>query len=88
MRGRGQSAHGANTVGHSRSKMQHEISGCLERSGSSPFGRVCYVSSNPCGFGDSAALRSVLSLTALALIFTNGHHRPLSLYLFALSGFF
>lgn len=56
MRDRGQSAHRANTVGHSRSKMQHEISGCLKRIGSSPFGCVCYVSSSPCGFGDAAAV--------------------------------
>lgn len=81
MRDRGQSARRANTVGHSRSKMQHEISGCLKRIGSSPFGRVCYVSSNPCGFSDAAALRSVLSLSAPSVIFTNGHHRPLSLCL-------
>lgn len=34
LRDRGQSACRANTVGHSRSKMQHEISGCLKRIGS------------------------------------------------------
>lgn len=71
MKDRGQSAHRANTVGHSRSNMQHEIGGCLKGIGSSPFGCVCCVSSNPCGFGDAAALRSVLSLTALALILTD-----------------
>lgn len=56
MRDRGQSACRANTVGHSRSKMQHEISGCLKRIGSSLFGCVCYVSSNPCGFDDAAGV--------------------------------
>lgn len=35
MRNRGQGAHRANTVGHSRSNMRHEISGCLKRIGSS-----------------------------------------------------
>lgn len=72
MRERGQSAHTANTVGHSRSKMQHEIGGCLSRIASSPFGCACYVNFNPCGFVNAAALRSVLSVTALSLIFTNG----------------
>lgn len=56
MRDGGQSARRANTVGHSRSKMQHEIGGCLKRLGSSAFGCVCYASSNPCGSGDAAAL--------------------------------
>lgn len=69
MRERGQSAQRANTVGHSRLKMRHEISGCLKGIGSSPFGCVCYVSSNPCGFGDAAVLRSALPLTAFSLIF-------------------
>ena len=75
MRDRGQSARRANTVGHSHSKMQHEICGCLKRVGSGPFGCICYVSSNPCGFGDAAGLRSVLSLMPLSSVFTNGLHR-------------
>lgn len=62
MRDRGQSAHRANTVGHSRSKMRHEIGGRLKRIGSSPLGRVCYVSSDPMGLRDAAALRSESSL--------------------------
>lgn len=69
MRDRGQSARRANTVGHSRLKMQHEISGCLRGIGSRLLACVCYVSSNPCGSGDVAVLRSALPLTALALIF-------------------
>lgn len=85
MRDRGQSAHRANTVGHSGLKMRHEISGCLKGIGSRPFACVCYVSSSPCGSGDAAVLRSALPLAALslALIFffflTHGPHRRLSL---------
>lgn len=48
IRDRGQSAHRPSTVGHSRSKIQHEISDCLKTIGSGPF-RCVYVSSNPCG---------------------------------------
>lgn len=88
MRDRGQSAPRPNTVGHSRSKMQHEISGCLKRIGSSPFGCVCCVRSNPCGLGDAAALRSVFSPTGLSLISTNGHRGALSPCVFALSSIF
>ena len=43
----GQRAHRANTVGHSLSKMQREISGCLKRIRWSLFGCVCCVSPAP-----------------------------------------
>lgn len=75
MRGRGQRAHGANTVGHSRSNMQYEISDCLKRTGSGLLGCVCHVTSNPCSFDDAVEPKSVL----LSLIFTHGHRFFLSL---------
>lgn len=91
MRDRGQSSHRANTVGHSRSKMRHEISGCLKRIGSSPLGHVCYVSSDPMWLCNAAALGSESSLTAVSLISTNGHQRPLhsvSLFFKCMCGLF